>query len=158
MVLVYAIFMLFYSLFVIIKQHKMQKKDLLVNEVTKEEEKNLYVIMFIVLGFLIVLTGYQSFDFFNSIFNSNIEEMIEIPYFLEEYIFYGNIGLSILKIIWIPTKITKFVLQVVFGTLSVFVFFINYCLRSNKRVPKYLRNILYILSILNIVYIFVALF
>lgn len=158
MILVYAIFMLFYSLFMIIKHYKMQKRNLLINEVTKEEEKKLYMVMFIVLGFLILLTGYQSFDFFNSIFNSNIEELIEIPTFLEEYILYGNIGLSILKIIWIPTKITKYVLQVIFGTLSVFVFFIHYCLRNNKKLPKYLRNILYVLSILNIVYIFVALF
>lgn len=158
MILVYAIFMLFYSLFMIVKLYKMQKKDLLVNEVTKEEEKKLYVIMFIVLTFLIILTGYQSFDFFNSIFNANIEEIIEIPNFLDEYILYGNIGLSILKIIWIPTKITKFILQVVFGTLSVFVFFIHYCLRKNKKIPKYLRNVLYVLSVLNIAYLLVAIF
>ena len=55
MILVYAIFMLFYSLFMIVKLYKMQKKDLLVNEVTKEEEKKLYVIMFIVLGLLIIV-------------------------------------------------------------------------------------------------------
>ena len=158
MILVYAIFMLFYSLFMIVKLYKMQKKDLLVNEVTKEEEKKLYVIMFIVLGLLIIFTGYQSFDFFNSIFNSNIEEIIEVPKFLEEYILYGNIGLSILKIIWIPTKITKFILQVVFGTLSVFVFFIHYCLRKSKKIPKYLRNVLYVLSVLNIAYLLVAIF
>ena len=101
---------------------------------------------------------YQSFDFFNSIFNANIEEIIEIPNFLDEYILYGNIGLSILKIIWIPTKITKFILQVVFGTLSVFVFFIHYCLRKNKKIPKYLRNVLYVLSVLNIAYLLVAIF
>ena len=76
MILVYAIFMLFYSLFIIVKLYKMQKKDLLVTEVTKEEEKKLYVIMFIVLTLLIILTGYQSFDFFNSIFNADRKSVV----------------------------------------------------------------------------------
>lgn len=158
MLLVYAIFMLFYSWFVIMKYRKMNKNGSLINELTQDEQKKLFLIVFIVFLLLLLFTGYQSFDFFISIFNSDIELFIDLPVYLEEYAIFANIGLSVLKVIWIPMKITKYILQIIFGTLSIFIFYCRYCLKEAKKLPNYLRNILYVLSFINIVYILVAIF
>lgn len=156
MLFIYAIFMLFYSWCVAIKYYRMNKKGLLVNSLPKNNK--LFVILGFVFILLLLLTGYQSFEFFHSIFNSNIEDIIELPIYLSEYAVFGNIGLSLLKILWIPTKIVKYILQIVMGTLSVFVFYSHNCLENNIKLPIYLRNILYSLCVLDIVYIIVSLF
>lgn len=156
MILVYAIFMLFYSWFVAIKYYKMNKKGLLIESFPKENK--LFLIIGVVFIFMLLLTGYQSYDFFSSILSSDIGSMVDVPIELEEYVIFANIGLSIIKILWIPAKITKYILQVVFGTLSVFVFYSHNCLKKLIKLPKYLRNILYSLCVLDVVYILVAIF
>lgn len=157
MILFYSIFMLFYSWNTAIKYYKANKKGILTNNLLKKEEQDLFFIVFLVFLGLLFLTGYQSYDFFVSIFNSDIESIVDVPIELEQYTIFANLGLSALKVIWIPAKITKYVLQIVFGTLSVFVFYSNWCLKKLKKLPNYLRNILYILCVLNVLFILVSL-
>lgn len=158
MIFLYSVFILFYSWNTAIKYYKSNKKGLLVNQLSKKEEQDLFFIVFLVFLGMLFLTGYQSYDFFTSIFSSDIESIVDIPMEFEEYAVFGNIGLSLLKIFWIPAKITKYILQVLFGTLSVFVFYSNHCLKKLIKFPKYLRNILYSLCVLDVVYILVAIF
>ena len=158
MVLIYAVFLLFFSWLTAFRYRKEFKRNSLVNEVSKKEIKMLWVIAIIVFIISLLLSGMQSYDFISSIFQSDVEKWIDIPTNLEQYSIIGDIGLSILKILWIPAKMTKYILQVVFSTLSVFVFYCFNGVKKFKKIPKHIRNIVYFVCLFDFIYIIFAIF
>lgn len=158
MLFIYALLMLFYSWFVAIKYYKSNKKGILVNEYKSEYTKKLLIILSAVFLLLLFWNSYQCSDFIISIFNSDIESLIDLPMEIEKYSIYGDIGLSVLKILWLPSKLLKYLLRVVFGVCSIFVYFSHFCVKNLVNIPKWLRNILYSLCFLDIIYILVAIF
>lgn len=165
MILVYSVFMLFFSWITAIQYIKKNKKKELVYEFTVDNKKKLTIWCIVVFFVMFFISGIQCYNYLTSIVGSDLsaivnglENYVDFAEYKDETISILNGGFTALKIYFIPAKILKYVLQVVFGTLSVIVFYVKSCLKRAIKIPNGLRNTLFLLCGLDVVYILVAIF
>lgn len=165
MILVYSIFMLFFSWVTAIQYIKKSKKNELINEFTVENKNRLIIWCFVIFNVMLIISTIQCYSYLSSIFGTDmsgivdgLQNYVDLSEYRNESLMILNGGIVAFKVYMIPAKILKYILQVVFGTLSVIVFYVKNCLKKLIKIPKSLRNILFLLCGLDIVYILVAIF
>lgn len=157
--------MLFFSWVTAIQYIKKSKKNELINEFTVENKNRLIIWCFVIFNVMLIISTIQCYSYLSSIFGTDmsgivdgLQNYVDLSEYRNESLMILNGGIVAFKVYMIPAKILKYILQVVFGTLSVIVFYVKNCLKKLIKIPKSLRNILFLLCGLDIVYILVAIF
>ena len=143
--------MLFFSWVTAIQYIKKSKKNELINEFTVENKNRLIIWCFVIFNVMLIISTIQCYSYLSSIFGTDmsgivdgLQNYVDLSEYRNESLMILNGGIVAFKVYMIPAKILKYILQVVFGTLSVIVFYVKNCLKKLIKIPKSLRNILMI--------------